>query len=241
MSEKSISGSLFARREFLKLSAVAVGGVAGTAFPMQAFGALRELPKALLSAGYSATEPAEGEITWLMPADRLLTGDAEFLSRDARVSIRSSARAASQAGTVGDASIEVVYPVLGYQPDSYPTYRAWSWRGDTHLQSASAAVSFRVPIEATRGLQLVLSTSETLTHDQEAGTQKATGDRMLTLAFDSSKGPKLQRGIYVVAYSEQGRTLLPNWSVVPISRRGNDIIVPDAKFSYFVLSIDYAS
>jgi len=243
MSEKSVPPSQFARRDFLKLSSIVVAGLAGGSWPSLAFAGFRTLPKARLSAGFAAAEPEEGELTWLTPAERLLSGDAEFLSRDARVTIRSSSRAAEQNDRSGDAAIDVVFPALGYQPDSYPTYQAWSYRRDRFGQDSSAPVGFRVPIEATQGLQLVFSgSSESDAPNQPAAPDMEAGDSIFVLSLESSsRVAKLQRGIYVVAYGEKGNAVSPNWSVVAITRHGNEITVPDAKFSYVVLSIDYAS
>ncbi|MGZ5493805.1 MAG: hypothetical protein ACXWHG_09350 [Thermoanaerobaculia bacterium] len=116
--------------------------------------------------------------------------------------MRSSSRAASQNGKIGGAAIDVVFPALGYQPESYPTYRAWTFRQDQYTYGASTGVSFRVG--------------------------------------SASNAPKLRRGIYVIAYGDAGARGVTNWSTVPITCRGNDIVVPDAQFSYVVLKIDYA-
>jgi hypothetical protein len=238
MSNDAVVSSRFPRRDFLKISSVALAGLAGSTIPAMAFGALRRLPTSLLSAGYAAAEPEANAVVWLTPAERLLTGDIGFLSRDAQVTVRSS-RAAAPDGKLRGAMIDVVFPALGYQPESYPTYRAWSVREDQYARHASAPVSFRVPIEATSGLRLVF------THMNEDNSAKTDAslpqqpDAMMRLSLGSSSdSPKLRRGIYVVAYGEPA---VANWSVVPITRKGKDIVVPDARFSYVVLSIDYAA
>ena len=241
MSDKTFHPSGVARRDFLKLGSLAVAGVAGAGFPSFAFGALRKLPASLLSPGYAAAEPEEGAIEWLTPAERLLSGDPAFISRDARVTVRSSSRAASQNGKIGGAAIDVVFPALGYQPESYPTYRAWTFRQDQYTYGASAGVSFRVPIEATSGLPLLFTRLKTSAVSETAPSGVPVPDEMLRLSLGSaSNAPKLRRGIYVIAYGEDGARGVTNWSTVPITRRGNDIVVPDAQFSYVVLKIDYA-
>ena len=238
MSEKIFPAQV-ARRDFLKAGSLAVAGLAGTSWPSLAFGAVRTLPGSILSAGYAAEEPKEGEIEWLVPAEKVLAGDAAFISRDARVTIRSSTRAASLNGKIGGAAIDVVFPAIGYQPDSYPTYRAWSFRQDEFLASASSPVSFRVPIDAVGGLQLLFTRMK-----EEAGADDGTApkpDDMVALTLgSSSRLPKLRRGIYVVAYGESGMHGVTNWAAVPITRRSGEIVVPEARFSYVVFSIDYA-
>ncbi len=129
--------------------------------------------------------------------------------------------------------IDVVFPALGYQPDAYPIYRAWSARRDQYGDQASGPVSFRVPVEATTGLQLVFTRMKADTDP----TVPQQPDDMLQLSLGSSNAPKLQRGIYVIAYGEPS---VSNWSAVPITRQGREIVVPNAKFSYVVLKIDYA-
>lgn len=233
MSDKSFVSSRFPRRDFLKIGSLGLAGLAGTAYPSMAFGALQHLPTSLLSAGYADAEPAEGTVTWLTPAQRLLSGDAGFIGRDAQVTIRSSARAASASDTFEGAMIDVVFPALGYQPDAYPTYHAWSARRDEYGDQASGPVSFRVPVEPTTGLQLVFTR---MRPDTDPSVPQPPDD-MLQLGLGFSNAPKLQRGIYVIAY---GQPTVSNWSVVPITRQGRDIVVPHSRFSYVVLEIAYA-
>jgi hypothetical protein len=228
MSDEGFVRSQIARRDFLKLGSVAL---AGTAWPSLAFAGLRSLPASLLSVGYAASEPEENKLVWLTAAERLLVGDSSFISRDARVTIRSS-RSLPQVGDERGASIDVVFPAVGYEPDAYPTYRAWSARRTDSMQHTSAPVSFRVPVEATTGLQLVFSR---LNPDASAPLDS---ERLMRLSLGSSSSdPKLQRGIYIVAYGEPS---VSNWGAVPITRQGREIVVPRAEFSYVVISIDYA-
>ena len=218
-----------ARRDFLKLGSAAVAGIAGTGWPTSAFAVLNQLPKKFLSAGYAAAEPAENEIVWLTPASKLMSGDIAFLNRDVQVTIRSSFALKSRGPKARIAAIDVVFPATGYQANEYPTYRAYQ-----QASESSGPVSFRVPVDATSGLQLLFSR---LDPDADL-SQPQRADDMVTFKLNgSSSDPKLQRGIYVVAYGEQAA---PNWSAVPITRQGRDIVVPKATFSYVVIGIDYA-
>lgn len=215
------------RRDFLKLGSVAV---AGLSLPASAVAALAKLPAKLLSAGYASAEPQEDEIVWLTPASRLLAGDMTFLKTDAQITIRSSFAAKRPGGTAPRiAAIDVAFPAVGYQPDAYPTYRAYQ-----HGTASSGPVAFRVPVEATTGLQLLFTT---LNPDADPA-QIQQPDDMVRFALGSTTGDeKLQRGVYVVAYGEPG---VANWSAVPITRHGRDIVVPNATFSYVVFNVDYA-
>jgi hypothetical protein len=235
MSDNNFSACI-GRRDFIKLGSVAVGALAGAGYPVLAFGVGRA---SQIAAGFATSEPQENELVWLTGAARLLSGDPAFIGRDARVTIRSSTRAAAQNSKPGAAAIDVVFPVLGYQPEAYPSYRAWSWRNDANMGEASAPVSFRVPIDATNGLHLTFRRLELGAAEGGDGSTATAPDDVLRLGLDSvSSSPKLQRGLYVVAYGDR---IVSNWSAVAITRRNGEIVVPDAKFSYVVLSIDYAT
>src|SRR6476469_10861387 len=94
MSDEGFVRSQIARRDFLKLGSIAL---AGSAWPTLAFAGVRRLPASLLTAGYAAAEPEENKLVWLTAAESILSGDSSFISRDARVTIRSS-RALPQPG-----------------------------------------------------------------------------------------------------------------------------------------------
>ena len=215
-----------ARRDFLKLGSVAV---AGLGLPSSAFAVLGHLPAKLLSAGYAPAEPEENAIVWLTPASKLLSGDIAFLSRDVQVTIRSSFAVKTHGPNARIAAIDVAFPATGYQPDAYPTYRAYQ-----RAKESSGPVSFRVPVEATTGLQLLFTR---VNPDADASQQQQAEDMVQLSLNSTSADPKLQRGIYVIAYGEPA---VANWSAVPITRQGREIVVPNAKFSYVVISIDYA-
>ena len=159
MTELPRHGSQFARRDFLKLSSLAVAGLAGGALPVFALPLGQRVSRSLMSIGFAAEEPEANRPVQLDAAAHLLTSDPTFLSRDALVTIRSSARALSQSTSRG-AAIDVVYPALGFQPDRYPAYRAWSCRIDDHGVESGGGVAFRVPVDGTNGLQLVSAISK---------------------------------------------------------------------------------
>lgn len=204
----------FDRRELLKLGSAAVAGMAVSAWP---FAGLAATSPALVSAGYAAQEPEGDASVGLVSANALRGSDGEFLRRDARIAIRSSRRAAKES-----AFIDVIYPAAGFSPDSYPTYRAWSVRQDRTGVHTSAPVSFRVPVDARNGLQLIV------TRVEQPGAAPRAGTLQLPL----------HRGIYVIAHAVDAA---PRWRSLALIRDQNGIVLRDAPFSYVVLTVGYAA
>ena len=237
MSDRGLSAP-FARRDFLKISSVAVAGLMTGGWPSTLFGASSA---SILSAGYSDAEPKEGELLRLRSAAALLSGDMQFIKRDAKVTMRSFHSAVQ--GGPDSVAIDVVYPVLGYQPDSYPVYHAWMYRRDHLTESASAAGTFRVPVDAMDGMRLVFTrfTSARIAAASEDAKAQTTPDDTMQFSLATAPGTaKLRRGLYVVSYREPGVSSVGNWSTLSITRKDNDLIVPGASFAYLVFSVDYA-
>jgi len=241
MTELPRHGSQFARRDFLKLSSLAVAGLAGGALPVFALPLGQRVSRSLMSIGFAAEEPDANRPVRLDAAAHLLTSDPTFLSRDALVTIRSSARALSQSTSRG-AAIDVVYPALGFQPDRYPAYRAWSCRIDDHGVESGGGVAFRVPVDGTNGLQLCLSNFKADDAPTTAeSVLRPAPDETITLSLAAlSAEPKLQRGVYVIGYRDPADGPIPAWSSMILARRANDLVIPNAAFSYVVLRVDYA-
>jgi hypothetical protein len=242
MTESPRSSSLYPRRDFLKLSSLAIAGLASAgAMPILAAPFSQRVSRSLISIGFASAEPQGDELVRLAPAERLLAGDPVFLSRDALVTIRSSARALKSSGESRGAAIDVVYPALGYQPDQYPVYRAWSCRVEDGGVQSSGSVAF-VPVDGTQGLQLSLSNflPESVPETAETILQP-TSDEKITLSLGSNfTSPKLRRGVYVIAYRDADGGAIPSWSSSVLARRGNELVIVDAAFSYVVIRVDYA-
>ena len=225
-----------ARREFLKAtSAGAIGLTAAALNPKRLFGAPRGdrgvLP--LLSIGYTPSTPESGERVRLTAADRALVGDPTFISRGARVTIRSFSRALRHQGLPGGAAIDVVHPAIGYAPQRYPRFRAWSYSTDNDLDNVSGPIGFAVPITATHGLQFLV---RRVTADTDGPAIET-----FALTLGSEYGTmKLQRGVYVIAFRESAGDSVPAWSALSLSSNGGQLIVNTTAFSYAVMTIDYA-
>jgi len=46
--------------------------------------------------------------------------------------------------------------------------------------------------------------------------------------------------VYVIAYRELSDPAIPAWQLCSLARRANDLVIPNAAFSYVVLRVDYA-
>jgi len=234
-----MSSRKVARRDFLKTgSAAAVGLTAVALSPKSLFASPSSendlVP--LLSVGYAPTAPEAGQSVRLASADRALAGDPSFISRGARVAIHSFARAAAREGKPGGAAIDVVHPAIGYAPDKYPRFRAWTYATDKNsVDNVGGAIAFTVPVTATQGLQFAI---RRVPFDGN-GLAK---EMPLALTLSSESGAlKLQRGIYVIAFREENRDSVPSWSAHSVSSKGGQYLVDTKAFSYAVLTIDYAS
>ena len=233
-----MSSRKVARRDFLKTSsAAAVGFTAVALTPRNLFAAPGDgelVP--LLSVGYAPSIPEHGQSARLMSAGQALAGDPSFISRGARVTIHSFARATSREGKPGGAAIDVVHPAIGYAPDKYPRFRAWNYIADgNRVDSVSGAIAFTVPVTATQGLQFKIRSVFTPANGP-------ANEVPLALTLSSESGAlKLQRGLYVLAFREEKRDPVPSWSGLSVTARGGEYLVDTKAFSYAVVTIDYAS
>jgi hypothetical protein len=226
-----------ARRDFLKLTSLAVVGFAGSGLlPTLAFAKSSDSP---VSLGYSSDLPADGGRRPLTAASSMLVGDPSFLSREAKITVRSSFRATAAAKNLDTVSIDVVYPELGVDARAYPSFRAWTTGSDGFRHLSSQRATFRVPVDGTSGLQLNLIR-------QPSGTTKNanTGgkpDATIVLGLGSTAGqPKLQRGVYVVAYRETTDGTDPSWDRLDLVRNGSDLTISGGSLSYAIFTVDYA-
>jgi len=234
-----MSSRKVARRDFLKTSSAAAVGLSAVAFSP---GSLFAAPSSendfapLLGVGYAQSAPEAGQSVRLAPADRALVGDPSFISRSARVTIHTFARAASREGKPGGAAIDVIHPAIGYAPDKYPRFRAWTYATDKNsVDNVGGAIAFTVPVTATQGLQFAIRRVPV----ESNGPAK---EIPLALTLSSESGAfKLQRGIYVIAFREENRDSVPSWSTLSVSSKGGQYLVDTKAFSHAILTIDYAS
>lgn len=234
MRDDSETVSKYARRDFLKLTSISVVGVTvAGAWPTFALAA----SASPLSVGYASSEPEDGGHRSLVAADSMLMGDPSFLSHDAKVTIRSSFRSVAATKQLDSVAIDVVFPELGANARSYPSFRAWSSGSDGFRHLSSRRVTFRVPMDGMNGLLLnFVREASAATKNPNAGHPDAS----VTLGLGSSSGePKLQRGIYVVAFRESNDSADPVWGRLDLTRRGSELAISGGSFSYVIFSVDY--
>jgi hypothetical protein len=255
MSRKRSTSAGVDRRHFLGVTgAAAVGAATGALNPSVLFASEPFNP--LLSIGFAEMEPG-GQSVRLVGADRLLMGDPAFISRAARVSIKSFHRQSSRRGAAGGAAIEAVYPANGYEPARYPRFRSWSYVGREDYDSVGGRISFNVPVHGVNGLELRITRLQTNDGDGPARRRAAapalsdardTSEfQRVSLALGSVTGTyKLQRGVYVIAFRETQRDAAPAWGAYWLSERSGELVAGTsggtaADFTYAVIGVDYAT
>lgn len=233
-----MSSRKVARREFLKTGSAAALGL--TVFAVSPGRIFASEPDGrgmapLLGVGYASSVPEPGGAVRLIPADYALAGDPTFISRGARVAIRSSSRAVREHRQRGGVAIDVTHPAFGYAPEKYPRFRAWSYLKDENdVDNVAGPIAFTVPVTATQGLQLVVR-RVSINPDEPAS------EAPLSLTLGSASGEmKLQRGLYVVAFREGPGDSIPSWSSHSVSSEGGQLVVNTTMFSYAVLTVDFA-
>ena len=221
------------RRRFLTTAALGVTAVALANKSVFAASSANVSP--LLSIGFAAALPADGASVRLTDAASLYLPDPAFLSRGARVSVVGSARGAKHAGEPGGVAVDAVMPTLGSQPSRF---RFWG-AADS---GTSGNLSFAVPVVPTSGINFIARHQKQSTKKEEtATTAPADVDPApFTLSLGSAAGPKLQRGVYVVALRESPSDLLTDWSRFSIVSNHGSYSIPGADFAWVILKIDYA-
>jgi hypothetical protein len=232
MSSSPLSSSMD-RRRFLSTTAIGITGLALA--HKDAFAAAGGGLSPLLSIGFAPALPAAGTSVRLADAASLYLPDPSFLSSGARVAVAGSARGAKHLGEPGGVAVDAAMPLLGRAP---ARFRFWSAAGN----GASGNLSFTVPVVATSGIDFVARRMKASTKKEEtATTAPADVDPVpFTLSLGSAPGPKLQRGVYVVALRESASDVLTDWSRFGIAAEGGAYSIPGAGFAYVILKIDYA-
>jgi hypothetical protein len=171
----------------------------------------------------------------LASAGSLYLPDPTFLSRGARVGVVGSARGAMHQSDPGGVAVDVAMPTLGRAP---ARFRFWAAAGT----GSSGNLSFTVPVVATSGINFVARRMKQTTKKEEiATTAPADVDPApFTLSLGSAAGPKLQRGIYVVALRESAGETVADWSAFSIVAKQGAYSVVGADFAWVILKIDYA-
>src|ERR1043165_5133796 len=117
-------------------------------------------------------------------------------------------------------------------------FRFWSAADN----GPSGNLSFTTQAVATSGIDFIARRMKDTTKKEETSTT-APADidpAPFTLSLGSAAGPKLQRGVYVVALRESASEIITDWSRFAIAAANGVYTIPGADFAWVILKIDYA-
>jgi len=230
------------RREFLRLSATAAVGVAASGLinPARLFASTTDtLP--LLSIGFADRIPEAGTRAVLGSASSMLMPDPAFLRYGAQLAIVGSGTASRSDLREGGIEVDAIFPARSRTPDQYPRFMAWKMEIQGETRALSSGIRFTMPVTATDGVRLLVHrTSSAPPADRTKATAPdATQQNLIELSLRSGDGPKLQRGVYVIAFRESSGETAPNWSRLAVQNRNGAFSVEGLSSSYIILTVDY--
>jgi hypothetical protein len=230
------------RREFLRITSAAAMGLAVVAvgernlFAASASGILP-----LMDVGYAPSLPAAGYSVPLVSASSILSPDPHFISSGARVEVIRAMRAASHRNAPGGIAVDAFFPVSHRRPDDPLRFGFFSMNGRADGDAVSGPLSFTVQVPSTTGVSLVVRRQRPVataaTADQPPLEPEVTP---LTLSLGNVAGPKLTRGVYVLAFREEEGDSMADWRRMAIAPADNSYVISGATFSYLILHVDYA-
>jgi hypothetical protein len=247
MSGPSLSSTID-RRSFLRMGSTAALGVAALALTepklfAAAAGARDPRPlNPVMLVGFAPALPATGESVRLSAADALLLPDPAFIARGARISVAGSARRRVDQGRFGGLAIDAVFPIESRRPESYPRFRFWAVTSrEDNGEGVSGPVSFVMTVPATSGLTFLAERTMPVESEPSAKAPPLGADvGRFTLSLLNGGGPKLQRGVYVIALRESNDQVLTDWSRFSVVNDHQQYSITGDAFSYVILNIDYA-
>jgi hypothetical protein len=222
------------RRRFLATGCKAAAGVTALALTQKGIFAATSGFTPLMSIGFAPALPAEGNAVRLADAASLYLPDPTFISRGARVSVVASARGARHVNDADGIAVDAAMPAYGN-----PRFRFWSAAGN----SVGGNLGFTVPVLAASGINFVARrVKQTTKKDETATAPPADVDPVpFTLSLGGVAGPKLQRGVYVVALRESASETIADWGRFSIASSNGAFSVAGADFAWVMLKIDYAT
>ena len=231
------------RREFIRLGSFAVLGAAVLSkAETNLLGATSEsgiVP--LMGVGYAPSLPLLGYSSPLASANSILSPDPRFISSGARVSVIGGARAASHANAAGGIGVDALFAVSHRRPDDPLRFSFFSINGRADHDDVTGPISFMIQVPATGGVPFVVRRVRP-TILKESTEQPALEPEVapLTLSLGNVAGPKLARGVYVLAFREEDSDRMSDWSRMAIARVDAGYVISGATFSYLILNVDYA-
>lgn len=206
-----------------------------------------------------AADAAAPLVANVVSADTVGSPDGAFLSRDVRLSVSASHIGSSSA----ERSVEMLALYTfghGTSASQQMPYGVWSYSKKKNVARDSGPVRFRIPVDETQRVRLVLKRSgEAPTADAEGVSRRGVfglaqspaadngSVQEIELAVHSGRGAtKLRRGYYIVAPLAAGQDA-PRWDRMQLRKEKGLVLVDGsgldetpADFDYVVLFFDYA-
>lgn len=240
MNKQVVSNGI-PRREFLRISSAAAMGLAVAAIgepKLFAAGTAGITP--LMDVGYGPSLPAAGYSVPLASASSILSPDPRFISSGARVAVVGAKRAARHANAAGGIAVDALFSVSHRRPDDPLRFNFFSVSGRPDHDAISGPVAFTVQVPSTSGVSFTVRGQRPSQAETEAMPPLDPGVSQLTLSLGSVAGPKLARGIYVLAFREAEDDSMTDWRRMAIVPAESGYAISNATFSYLILNVDYA-
>jgi hypothetical protein len=230
------------RREFLRVGSFAVLGVAVAMNETKLFAAANGsgiVP--LMGVGYAPSLPQPGYSIPLASADAILSPDPRFIGSGARISVIGAARAASHGNALGGIAVDALFSVSHRRPDDPLRFSFFSINGHADHDAVSGATSFTIQVPSTGGVPfLVRRVRPAIQKESTEQPPLEPEVTPLTLSLGNVAGPKLARGVYVLAFREEDSDGMKDWGRMAIARTDTGYVISGATFSYLILNVDYA-
>jgi hypothetical protein len=242
MKAQAVSAGI-PRREFLRISSVAAVGVAiVTMSDGNLFAATSSGIVPLMDVGFAPSLPAAGFSIPLNSADSISSPDPRFINTGARIAVVAAKRADRHRNAPGGIGVDALYATNYRQAGDPVHFRFFSVNGRPDADAISGPVSFNMPVPSTSGVALMVKRQRPSTSQESSTTPPPIESEVspLTLSLGNVAGPKLSRGVYVLAFREEDSDSMSSWSRLSIANGESGYYISGATFSYMILNVDYA-
>lgn len=240
MSKQNVSNGI-ARREFLRISSAAAMGLAVVALGERDLFAAASGSVPLMDVGYAPSLPATGFSVPLASANSILSPDPAFIRNGARITVVGAKRAASHANAPGGIAVDALFNVSHRGPDDPLRFKFFSVNGRSDHDAISGPLAFTVQVPSTGGVSFMVRRQSPVSDTKTAASASSQPDGTpLTLSLGNVAGPKLARGVYVLAFREEDGDSMADWRRMTIAPSEDGYYVSGATFSYLALKVDYA-
>jgi len=240
MSKEIVSNGI-PRRQFLRISSAAAMGLAVVALgERDLFAATGSGIVPLMDVGYAPSLPAAGFSVPLASASAILSPDPAFIRSGARITVVGAKRAARHATAPGGIAVDALFNVAHRGVDDPLRFKFFSVNGRADYDAISGPLSFTVQVPSTGGVSFMVRQQPAADTNAAASAPSQADGSPLTLSLGNVAGPKLARGVYVLAFREDGSDSMSDWRRMAVAPSEDGYYVSGAAFSYLILNVDYA-